>query len=216
MMTHAELRQIKFMIDSVAVSLEELKAIIQDPLNKMRLERVLKLAQEEISTSVCPIHGVEPTIYITVDSRTGQFGVKTKSCCELFEKNTTSRLQKSLAQTAYFNPGLRLSLHIKDSGIALTYDVSSITQLEIGRGELEEGVHINLHDCEGERKTVSRRHATILWEKGALHLRDNNSSNGTYLNETPLVPMQLYKLRHGDNIRLGQVIIEVALVKSQV
>lgn len=216
MMTQKELHNVKFMIDTVAITLDELQAIIQDPLTTMRLERMIKLVRDEMSVSVCPLHGVEPTIFISVDSRTGQFAVKTKGCCELFEKTTTSRLQKSLAQTAYFNPGLRLTLHVKGTAMTLTYDASTITQLEIGRGEPEEGVHINLHDCEEELKTVSRRHATILWEKGALHLRDNRSSNGTYLNEMPLTPMELYKLRHGDCIRLGQVIVEVSLMKSTI
>jgi hypothetical protein len=57
--------------------------------------------------------------------------------------------------------------------------------------------------------SVSGDHAYLRYEKGGLFLSDQGSLNGTFLNEqritgTPVV------VRHGDRIRLGESVFEVA------
>ena len=53
---------------------------------------------------------------------------------------------------------------------------------------------------------VSRSHARVYWDKSqnAYMLVDNNSRNGTYLNEKLLSPGIHYRLNHKDSLQLGQ------------
>ncbi|MEI2579685.1 FHA domain-containing protein [Scytonema sp. PRP1] len=53
---------------------------------------------------------------------------------------------------------------------------------------------------------VSRSHARVYWDKSqnAYMLVDNNSRNGTYLNEKFLSPGIHYRLNHKDSLQLGQ------------
>ena len=49
---------------------------------------------------------------------------------------------------------------------------------------------------------VSRRHATLTYQDGQWHVRDEGSSNGTSLDGTPVTEAR--PLRHGDVIRFGR------------
>ncbi len=54
--------------------------------------------------------------------------------------------------------------------------------------------------------SVSRRHATIEYTNGRFRLRDDGSTNGTFLNGTLIASAPL---RRGDRIVVGQTLIEV-------
>jgi NADPH-dependent 2,4-dienoyl-CoA reductase/sulfur reductase-like enzyme/pSer/pThr/pTyr-binding forkhead associated (FHA) protein/Fe-S-cluster-containing hydrogenase component 2/CRP-like cAMP-binding protein len=56
-----------------------------------------------------------------------------------------------------------------------------------------------------EHRSVSRYHAEISYSDGTYILRDMGSSNGTFLNHTPLLPGKTYPLHQNDHIRLGDV-----------
>jgi hypothetical protein len=51
---------------------------------------------------------------------------------------------------------------------------------------------------------VSRVHADIRVEGGAYYIEDVGSSNGTYVNNLPLLPGNRHRLRPGDRISLGK------------
>jgi pSer/pThr/pTyr-binding forkhead associated (FHA) protein/ribosomal protein L40E len=51
---------------------------------------------------------------------------------------------------------------------------------------------------------VSRIHADIRVEGDAYFIEDMGSSNGTYINHTPLLPGNRHRLRNGDRIALGK------------
>ena len=51
--------------------------------------------------------------------------------------------------------------------------------------------------------------AFLLRRDGALHIVDNDSANGTYLNGQRLVARQPRILRDGDDIRLGHLVVRV-------
>jgi pSer/pThr/pTyr-binding forkhead associated (FHA) protein/ribosomal protein L40E len=53
-------------------------------------------------------------------------------------------------------------------------------------------------------EVVSRIHADIRVEGDTYYLEDVGSSNGTYVNHTPLPPGNRYRLRTGDRIALGK------------
>lgn len=67
------------------------------------------------------------------------------------------------------------------------------TEYIIGR---DVGCHLTLSVNE-----VSRRHCTLLLRDDGVFLRDDNSSNGTYLDERRV--LGAIELRDGDGIRLG-------------
>jgi hypothetical protein len=51
---------------------------------------------------------------------------------------------------------------------------------------------------------VSRIHADLRVEAGIFYIEDTGSSNGTYINHTPLAPGNRHRLRAGDRISLGK------------
>lgn len=51
---------------------------------------------------------------------------------------------------------------------------------------------------------VSRIHADIRVEGDAHYVEDVGSSNGTYINNLPLLPGNRHRLRPGDRISLGK------------
>ncbi|MGD1920317.1 MAG: FHA domain-containing protein [Pleurocapsa sp.] len=55
-----------------------------------------------------------------------------------------------------------------------------------------------------DSEVVSRLHADIRIEGDAYYLEDVGSSNGTYVNHTPLVKGNRHRLRPGDRIALGK------------
>ncbi len=58
---------------------------------------------------------------------------------------------------------------------------------------------------------VSRRHARITRGQGGYFVADLGSSNGTTVNGYPLQPHRAYRLRNGDRIKVGLVVIEFRL-----
>ncbi|MGF1602821.1 MAG: FHA domain-containing protein [Thermosynechococcaceae cyanobacterium] len=53
-------------------------------------------------------------------------------------------------------------------------------------------------------EVVSRSHADIRIESGAFFIEDRGSSNGTYINNVPLLPAHPHRLKSGDHISLGK------------
>jgi predicted Ser/Thr protein kinase/ribosomal protein L40E len=79
----------------------------------------------------------------------------------------------------------------------------------LGRARPEEGYRpdfdMSFYDPEGY---VSRRHAHILRARNGYFVTDLGSSNGTYVNDQPLTPQKPRLLRNGDQIAIGEVVIQ--------
>jgi pSer/pThr/pTyr-binding forkhead associated (FHA) protein len=58
---------------------------------------------------------------------------------------------------------------------------------------------------------VSRRHARITRGRGGYFITDLDSSNGTTVNGYHLDPNRAYRLRNGDRVKVGLVVIEFRL-----
>ncbi|NWF69504.1 MAG: FHA domain-containing protein [Chloroflexi bacterium] len=56
---------------------------------------------------------------------------------------------------------------------------------------------------------ISRKHAAVILKNKQLYIKDLRSSNGTFVNNIRLVPFELYPLRSGDEVKLGQLVIKV-------
>jgi hypothetical protein len=67
----------------------------------------------------------------------------------------------------------------------------------IGRGDTNSKV-----DCLIEIAGVSRIHAEIVQTSSGYHFRDAGSTNGTFLNDQPIVTYQGYPLKDGDILRI--------------
>lgn len=113
--------------------------------------------------------------------------------------------------SARFNGTMHLVLDVLDSGETYRFDANQVTEIIIGRGSTDTGElpAVDLTSSDGINKGVSRRHATIVRRDGALHIVDNNSANGTYLNGQRLVAGQPRILRDGDDVRLGHLVVRV-------
>lgn len=58
-----------------------------------------------------------------------------------------------------------------------------------------------------DSRTVSRQHARITREKEQYFLQDLNSANRTVLNKVPLANGQKARIKHGDEFRLGDMVL---------
>ncbi len=69
------------------------------------------------------------------------------------------------------------------------------------------GKHRDKVDLYLDHVSVSRMHARVLKDQEEAYLEDSNSTNGTYCNKTRLQPYERRKLKPGDEIRLGEVVL---------
>lgn len=90
-------------------------------------------------------------------------------------------------------PGLEVYKNGQRSVVVIEKD-----SFTVGRGE--QGV-----DHREEQPGISRIHFEITRESGRFMVKDTGSSNGTFLNEEPLIPYQNYLLKQGDKIRVLQI-----------
>lgn len=113
--------------------------------------------------------------------------------------------------SAKFNRAMDLILQVQNTQQEFSFDAGQIDELVMGRVDPDTGEapSVDLTDSDAMDKGVSRRHATIERRDGALHIVDNGSANGTFLNGQRLVAHQPRILRDGDDIRLGHLTVRV-------
>jgi CheY-like chemotaxis protein len=104
-----------------------------------------------------------------------------------------------------------VDLRIHDTPLTVRMDVRG--RLVLGRSDVGAKIFpdLDLTPYGGQDKGVSRRHAAILAELDRLAIVDLGSTNGTSVNGQRLKPNCPYRLRHGDDIQVGEVRIEVRL-----
>lgn len=73
---------------------------------------------------------------------------------------------------------------------------------------------LDLAPYDGLHNGVSRRHARILYDDGALYIEDLNSTNGTRINGFQLTPERTYRLRDGDELEFGRIRVVMRFVRS--
>jgi pSer/pThr/pTyr-binding forkhead associated (FHA) protein len=64
---------------------------------------------------------------------------------------------------------------------------------------------VDLAQHGGRENGVSRRHAALVHYRGAIHVVDLNSVNGTFLNGKRLLPEIPYAINAGDALKLGNL-----------
>lgn len=96
-------------------------------------------------------------------------------------------------------------------------DVPVRNYMVVGRKHSGEDhqVDVDLAMVGGTEAGVSRYHAIIQINNGKISIKDFNSSNGTYLNGFVLKPMFGYRLRHGDELVMGNLKMSVQFLKRE-
>jgi pSer/pThr/pTyr-binding forkhead associated (FHA) protein len=86
----------------------------------------------------------------------------------------------------------------------------------LGRAEKGQAVipDIDLNRFGAHEKGVSRLHCHLRFEGNALLAIDLGSANGTFINDTKVLPDHPATLSDGDILRLGNLIIEVTRQKG--
>jgi len=84
---------------------------------------------------------------------------------------------------------------------SLVFDLSSI--LSLGRS--------NLADIYIEESSIGRNHLNIINQSGEIYMCDNNSLNGTFINEMQLKPLRNYLSRDGDVICVGETKLKLQI-----
>ncbi len=104
-------------------------------------------------------------------------------------------------------------IELRIQGTPITVRMNVENEIVIGRSDVSAAVYpdLDLTPYGGVEKGVSRRHAAIHAEADRLLIVDLNSTNGTRVNGYRLNPGMPYRLRHGDDIEIGQIAIQVSL-----
>lgn len=130
--------------------------------------------------------------------------------------DSTSRLDTPDPQldTAFFGSQSTLILIVKGTNAAYRLQPQLLDHdAVIGRSADTFAVlpDIDLLGQQGAQKGVSRGHAAIRFDKkrSMLHVVDLDSANGTFVNNLRLYPQEVRALRHGDELRLGRLTMQV-------
>ena len=107
-------------------------------------------------------------------------------------------------------------LHLLESNITIKVALGDFVVL--GRCE-EPGVDeptIDLSPYDAQYLGVSRRHVVISTQNKNVMINDLNSTNGSYLNGYLLQPMTSYRLRSGDELSLGKLVMQIKFVVERI
>jgi predicted component of type VI protein secretion system len=63
--------------------------------------------------------------------------------------------------------------------------------------------------------TISGHHLTVTRDAQGYHLREEGSTNGASLNQAPMEPARLYRLRSGDSVSLLGATLHVQLLEAE-
>jgi predicted amidophosphoribosyltransferase len=128
-------------------------------------------------------------------------------CGKQFSASTADLPQARLASADPFRRSGKLVVRATRAEIILP---SAKVEWLLGRSDPARDFYpdIDLGSHGGETGGVSRRHARLSMSGIQLFIEDLNSTNFTFLNQRKLEPGQLYELSHGDEIRLGLLILE--------
>jgi hypothetical protein len=200
---------IQFEIEGKEVPLHELDQLINSDMLRAAVEQMMETVQKQLEDTRCDEHGKPPTVTIALSSALGLRSY-VRGCCDYLVDKATKPLTDALHKTAHFGERMNIIFEVRGTTKLFIFDADKIkSELVLGRRNGEEAPELDLHDFEATSKGVSRRHASIVWEKGELNLVDNGSHNGTFVNGERLIPYQSHVLQHGDDIRLGYLVLRV-------
>lgn len=115
------------------------------------------------------------------------------------------------ATTGPLDEALPWVIEFRVVGTAFTIQAQVHEAMIIGRSDPQRGIFptVDLEPYGARTNGVSRQHAVITVNDSRIKIRDLGSVNGTRLNGYSLVAHQDYRLRHGDDLEIGQVKLQV-------
>ncbi len=118
---------------------------------------------------------------------------------------------KTSAVTGPLDLSLPWVIDVRVVGTPNTIQVQVRESMLIGRSDADQQVfpEIDLLPFNAFAHGVSRRHAVVEIQDSRLYIKDLGSTNGTHLNGARLKPHEPYRLRHGDQLTLGQMRLQV-------
>lgn len=113
--------------------------------------------------------------------------------------------------TGLLEEGLPWVIELRVVGTPATINVQVHEAMIIGRSDLQRGIYpaIDLEPHGARSAGVSRQHAVIMIKDNRIKVRDLGSVNGTRLNGYKLEAHQEYRLRHGDELQIGEIKLQV-------
>lgn len=105
--------------------------------------------------------------------------------------------------------GPQITLVIMNSGRRISLAMGD--GLLIGRKDNARGIFpdVDLGLDGGYDAGVSRRHAILAYDNGLYTVEDLNSANGTFINEQRLPAQQATRLKQGDELKCGTLLMRV-------
>jgi CheY-like chemotaxis protein len=105
-------------------------------------------------------------------------------------------------------------IELRVVGTASTLQVQVHENMIIGRADPQKSIipAVDLSPHNGQGQGVSRQHASILVKDNRIFIKDLGSVNGTRLNGSLLAPQSEYRLRHGDELAIGQIKLQVRFI----
>lgn len=106
---------------------------------------------------------------------------------------------------------LTIHLHIGRGNRQRELEVSLIKPIRLGRNDPTQDIfpEVDLTDDLGIEYGVSREHVCIFRQGNTIKVEDLGSTNGTILNGEQLDPYTPTQLKHGDQLQLGKLLVEV-------
>ena len=105
--------------------------------------------------------------------------------------------------------GPRITLVIMNSGRRISLDIGD--DLLIGRKDNARGIFpdVDLGLDGGYDAGVSRRQSILAYNNGVYTVEDLSSSNGTFINGQRLAAQQATRLKQGDELKCGTLLMRV-------
>ena len=118
---------------------------------------------------------------------------------------TIPHVAEGAGQTVLLNEGTGETTMLSETNhvIAILVKTKTGEKVTITKKEFKIGKERNRVDYCISNNSVSRHHATIDYINGEYYLRDNNSTNLTYVNGEVISATQRVKLKNGDRIRFS-------------
>lgn len=112
-------------------------------------------------------------------------------------------------QSGIFQIGMLLRVEVQGSSTPLL--IIPQQEMVIGRVDPASGDSpaLDLSPYAAYQMGISRRHAIIQWDNEQLYILDLGSRNGSYVNGKKVQPHQPFKLRDGDEMRLGKMSLKL-------
>lgn len=129
----------------------------------------------------------------------------------LLDTTPTEPIRPVRATTGPLDEQLPWVIEFRVVGTPETIQAQVHETMLIGRSDPARGIipDVDLTPHGALAKGVSRQHAAVLAVDNRILVKDLSSVNGTRLNGQRLAPGQEYRLRHGDELTIGELQLQV-------